>query len=258
MSAGIIAASVVGSAVIGGVASNMAANKQAKAISSAANQQAAADAEARALLQEQSAAWEDMYGSIEDNLAKSIDRISARSYEVRGHTELEKQYSDVTRRLDENLAARGIQGGISSGAHRQLLSDLASQKATVSSESEMKALQDKTNLFLSLGLNQKPNAGAEAQAVSLAGANQAAYTNQLGTVSANNINTMGSNVASAIGGIGGVAGGMSSAGGAMGSTVNQGMINNPSSAIGIGYQPMGNNLPVNYGSGIDFTLGGKY
>lgn len=206
---GMISAAVIGAGAVV-YASNQASDAADQA--SATNRQALSDAERARLdeqdrLDEQKAAWEDMYGSIEQNLANSMARIDKRSYEVRGHTELEKQYSDASRRITDNLATRGIAGGISSGASRDLLTNLASDKATVSSEAESKALQDKANLFTTLGLNQKPGVEiASSAGVQLASTNLANSQYNAGQVAAQGTTNIGSALASGIGGIAGAYG----------------------------------------------------
>jgi hypothetical protein len=153
----VVAAAVVGSTVV----SAYSANKASKAQASTANttlqfeqqkyyDQIELDEEAREK-------WEDMYGSIEDNLRKSIMTINKSGYEVAGHTNMERQFSDASRRLKETMAARGMVGsGIEASTQTQLLTELAKGKAEVSSEAQRQSESDKLNKFLSLGLPQKP------------------------------------------------------------------------------------------------------
>ena len=168
-------------------------------------------------------AWEDMYGSTEKNLASTIKNMTARSYEVAGHTNLEKQYSDTSRRLSENFAARGISGGIPSQAAQYSLNNLARDKATVSSNAPRQAFQDQANAFLKLGLSGKPNEGeAENKLYNRQqGASQQLYQGDAGKAAAigGAISGVGS-MASAYGGAMGNMAGASSAVPISGSTSN--------------------------------------
>ncbi len=184
---------VVGSAVVGAYSSHAASKAQSK--SAEANRAMAQDQYSRqaALDAERLEDWEALYGNTEENLAKSIEAINGRSYEVSGHTELEKQYSSASRRLTENLAARNISGGAQVSGQTELLSDLARGKATVSANADTKAMEDKANMFMNLGLKQKPytNIG-DTSAIQLA-------NTQMGNAEAQGALGMGSNISSAIG-----------------------------------------------------------
>ena len=100
----------VGVTVLKGVGEYQAAKKTASAQNAAADRATtAAGQEYDDFLARQSD-WEDMYGSVEKNLSESMSRMNKRTYEVQGHTELEKQYAAITRRNAENYQSRVFRG----------------------------------------------------------------------------------------------------------------------------------------------------
>ena len=148
---------VVGAVALKGVGDYQKAKKTASAQNAAAGRATtAAGQEYDDFLARQSD-WEDMYGSVEKNLAESMSRMNKRTYEVQGHTQLEKQYADINRRNAENYQSRGISGGVPISTEVGNLQSLARDKANVSINAEQRAFQDQYNAFIGLGLGQKPN-----------------------------------------------------------------------------------------------------
>lgn len=173
----VVAAAIVGSAVVGAASSA----KSAKSASSAASA-ATASADANAQLQYEASSeqlafskqqyddWQSIYGPIQDNLSSYYKNLSSDTVAALGIQNIEKEYARSSQLLDQSLAKRGLSN---SGATTQSMTQLESARmlgrAEVQANAPMVSAQQQS-AFLSAGL------GAQSQALS--GINNA-YGNQI-------------------------------------------------------------------------------
>lgn len=188
----VVAAAVVGSAVVGGVMSSRAAGKSADASNNATEASSQASAAQLAFSKEQYDDWQKVYGSLQDNLSTYYNSLTPEKYETQGIQAIKQAYSTAQKQVDQSLAQRGI---TTSGLTAQTQVDMASKQAqdiaTVRATSEQAVAQEKMK-FLSLGMNQY---GAAANGVSNAYGNQA-------NLAANQANMYNQQAAQASAGVG--------------------------------------------------------
>ncbi len=195
----VVAAAIVGSAVVGGLSSASAASSA----SDSANAATAASSEATAaqleFSKQQYADWESAYGTIQDNLSSYYNSLTPDKYEAQGIQALNQSYATAQKQIDQSLAQRGISSsGLAAQAQVDLSTKQAQDTATVRATSEQAVAQEQMK-FLSLGMNQY---GAAANSVSGAYSNQAniaasqanVYNQQAATASAGVGSALGSGV----------------------------------------------------------------
>lgn len=188
----VIAAAVVGSAVVGAVSSSSAASSASDSADKATTASSEATAAQLEFAKEQYTDWEKVYGPIQDNLSAYYKDLTPATIEAAGIQNINQQYAQANKQITQSLAQRGIS---SSGLEAQALTDLAQKQAqdiaTLRTQAPMMAAQEKMK-FLSLGLGQGANA--------VAGVNQA-YGTQA-TLAANQSNMYNQQAAQASSGIG--------------------------------------------------------
>ena len=218
MGVGWVGGAIVAGTVLKGVGEYTSAKAERDAQRGVADAQRAAASQTEAYALEELEAfearrdeWESLYGNVEKNLAQSIQKLDERSFEVRGHTELEKQYTDISRRMSESFAARGIAGGIPSSAELGNLRSLARDKAMVSANAPIQSADAQSNLFLRLGLATKPNEDAATQR----------YYNRLGGATDQNVNAAVSLGNAEIAGGNAIGGALSNTGSLIGQVAGQ-------------------------------------
>lgn len=172
------AVAVVGATVAGSVISSRSAKKASnKAAKSASNELAFA--------QQQYDDWQNVYGSVQSNLADYYDTLTPEYYATMGLEEFEKERSQALEQLDTNLAQRGI--AANSGIGLQLKTNMdtaaAETRANIRRGAEDAVMGQKQN-FLQIGMGQNP-----AGTVSNVLANQTANANNI----ANNANVAAGN-----------------------------------------------------------------
>lgn len=122
-----VAAAVIGGAVVGGVASNMAANQSADAQNKAARAQADASEDQLAFQQRQYADWQATYGPIQDNLSSFYQGLTPDTLVASGLQDYEKQYQASQQQIERAFAQRGVTSGAQDMMRMQ--SELAAAEA---------------------------------------------------------------------------------------------------------------------------------
>lgn len=145
----VVAAAVVGSAVVGGVVSNNASKRATKSADRA-------NEASLAFEQQKYDDWKDTYGAIEDNLADYYGNLTPEYYEAMGLQTFQQEYETNMTRLNESLAQRGIvDSGISASLQMQSELGAAESRATIRRDSERNVNAEKAS-FLQIGLGQNP------------------------------------------------------------------------------------------------------
>ncbi len=145
----VVAAAVIGSAVVGGVVSNNASNRATKSAQQS-------EASALEFEQERYNDWKETYGDLEDNLADYYGGLTADYYEAMGLETFQQEFETNMTRMNETLNQRGIvDSGISASLELQSSLSASESRATIRRDSERQVNADKTN-FLQIGLGQNP------------------------------------------------------------------------------------------------------
>lgn len=188
----VVAAAIVGSAVVGGLSSASASGNAADAANASTAASAAASAAQLEFSKEQYADWEKVYGPIQDNLSAYYKDLTPATIEAAGIQNINQQYAQANKSITQSLAQRGIS---SSGLEGQAIVDLAQKQAqdtaNLKIQAPMMAAQEKMK-FLSLGMGQGANAVAGVQN---------AYGTQA-TLAANQANMYNQQAASSAAGVG--------------------------------------------------------
>lgn len=156
----VVAAAVVGSAVVGAVSSASAsskASKSADAATAASSEAAAAQLEFE---KEQYADWEKVYGPIQDNLSAYYNSLTPEKYEAQSIQAINQSYAAANTQITQSLAQRGIAtSGLAAQAQVDLATKRAQDTATVRATSDQAVANEKMK-FLSLGMGQYANTTA--------------------------------------------------------------------------------------------------
>lgn len=117
--------------------------------------------------QQAKAAWENAFGSIQQNLTNYYKTMNPTSETARRFQALEQQYQQVSTRLNENLASRGLAtSGIGAQAQAQLVSNLAYQKAEAEYQTPHDIAKQQMGYLSTIGMPQQQlNSLREAQAL---------------------------------------------------------------------------------------------
>lgn len=100
--------------------------------------------------------WEDTFGPIQQNLSNYYQSLNPTSEAARRVQELEQQYSQVTSRLTEDLASRGLlNSGIATQAQTALLANLANQRAEANYNAQADVANKQLGYFKDVGLQQQ-------------------------------------------------------------------------------------------------------
>lgn len=183
MPAAIPAVAAIGGALISSSASSKASKR-------------AASSEAAALGFEQQKYddWQQVFGPLQDNLAKYYNSVSPDYYASAGLEAFQKERTQQLDTMTEQLAQRGLQGsGLEASLKRSTAIDTAEKRAAIRVEAPKQAAEDKTR-FLQIGLGQNPGASYSAALGNIANnANTNAQQAQLasGQATAAAVNTAG-------------------------------------------------------------------
>lgn len=153
----VVAAAIVGSAVVGGVSSYTSSKNAASASNAATAASSQASAEQLEFAKQQYEDWKTVYGDIQENLSTYYNSLTPEKYIAEGKQSLNDSYAKASTQVEQSLAQRGLTG---SGIQAQSITDLASNKANsaaaLQATAERQVAQDKMS-FLSLGTNQYNN-----------------------------------------------------------------------------------------------------
>ena len=149
---GWVITAVVGGSIIGGIASSRSSRRAARAQSKATTA-ASRSAEAQLAFQkEQYQDWQEVYGSIQDNLAEFYQNYDAEQVTALGLQNIEREYTASKKALVREMAQRGLDtSGLTAAGLTQLGAAKASEKATVRSNAGLQAARAQQS-FLGMGL----------------------------------------------------------------------------------------------------------
>lgn len=144
-----IATAVIGSAVVGAVASGSAAGKAADVARDASEAELA-------FARERYQDFRDTYGELESNLAEYYENLTPELLEVQGLEAFEKEREAALTNAREVLAQRGISTSGLAG-RVELESELrgAEERARIRAETPLRSAQERSR-FLQIGLGQDP------------------------------------------------------------------------------------------------------
>ena len=146
----------VGGSIYGAKKAKDAAEADRDAANARSEAQAEADAAALDFEKERYADWQEVYGSVEQNLADYYNNVSADYYEVQGLQAFNEEAADVQKQVQEDLAQRGIQGsGIGASIGRTQQVEDAQSRAQIRVDAPRRAAEEKRG-FLQIGLGQNP------------------------------------------------------------------------------------------------------
>jgi len=175
-----VAAAIIGSAVVGAGASIYAGNKSASAAKQASGQQAAAADSNLAFQQAQYADWQAVYGPVQDNLSNFYQNLSGDTLVASGLKNYEQQYAAAEQNLQRSFTQRGIDSPAQGLLTQQAALGTAEYKATLRNDAPLKVAQLKQG-FLDHNVQNPAAAGVSQQLSAQANlyGNQAAqYNNQ--------------------------------------------------------------------------------
>lgn len=161
---------VAGATVAAGVGGALIAGRSADKASARASD---ADAAQLAFEYEKYDDWQATYGAIQDNLSQYYQNLTPEYYAAVGLEAFEQQQAASMRRVEENLAQRGLaDSALSASIESQAELDAAETRAGIRRDAPAAVRQEQSN-FLAMGLGTNP-----ANSVSSALAGQASRANQ--------------------------------------------------------------------------------
>lgn len=150
---------IIGGAVIGLAGTYLSSKKSSKAARKAGQLSADADAARLEFERERYDEWQDTYGAIEDQLAAYYETLDPTLRTVQGLEQYEKEKDRAMKRMNENLAQRGIStSGIAAQGEMEFAVGSASERARIRAEAPISVAKEKLG-FLQVGLGQDPSEG---------------------------------------------------------------------------------------------------
>lgn len=156
-----VAAAVVGSAAVGAVGSNIAANKAAGASERASQRTSEASDAELAFAKERYSDWKAVFGDLQENLANYYENLSPELIEAQGIQAIEQERAVALERIDQQFAQRGIgTSGLAQQAKTDVNIATAQDRAKVRAEAPMRVAQEQSR-FLQIGLGQNPEGSVQ-------------------------------------------------------------------------------------------------
>lgn len=144
-----------GASIIGGLFGMKSASKAQKEAANYQRQMLELQRQQFAFMQAQYANWEQMFGSIGDNLSSYYKNLNPDTYAAKRITLVEQEYNRASEAINADLARRGM---ANSGAAISSMNQLEVNRATARVDARLQAEQDVRNQqlqFLGIGLGQK-------------------------------------------------------------------------------------------------------
>lgn len=184
---GWVAGAVVVGSVAGAAISSRSADKASKRAADASDAQLAFE-------YEKYDDWMATYGPIQDNLANYYQNLTPEYYAAVGLEAFEQQQSASMRRVEENLAQRGLaDSALSASIEAQSELDAAETRASIRRDAPAAVRQEQAN-FLAMGLGTNPaNSVSQALVQQTSMANQYAQQAEIaaGQAMGSAVNTIG-------------------------------------------------------------------
>ncbi|EDP2370856.1 hypothetical protein GKB09_03840 [Campylobacter jejuni] len=168
-----------GASIVGGLLGSKSASAAQKQAADYQRQMLDVQRQQFAFMQAQYANWEQMFGSIGNNLSTYFKNLNPDTYAAKRISLVEQEYNRASEAINADLARRGM---ANSGAAVSSINQLEINRASARVDARLQAEQDVRNQqlqFLGIGMGQQPAllSGMQSSANSL--------TQTLGNVSAN-------------------------------------------------------------------------
>lgn len=108
------------------------------------------------MFQEQQRVWENVFGSIRDNLSNYYKNLDAESLAAKNIQNLEMEYNRASKEVNQELARRGLVGsGADVSANTSLASNLATRRAEARTNAPAQVAQQQLGYLAGVGLPQQ-------------------------------------------------------------------------------------------------------
>jgi hypothetical protein len=134
-----VAAAVVGGAVVGAVATKSAADTSASASRDASTAQKAASDAQLAFQQQQYEDWQAIYGPIQENLSSFYQNLTPETVVASGLKNLETQYNAAQDQIQRTFAQRGIDSPAQDMMNQQAALGMAEARADIRTNMPLQA-----------------------------------------------------------------------------------------------------------------------
>lgn len=145
---------------------------------------------------EQYSDWQDIYGSVQENLSDYYENLTSEKLVAQNLQSQQQEYQTAVKDIKETMAQRGLtDSGLETATLAQARLENAEERAAVRASGDELVNQQKLN-FLSLGLGSQSTAtntlsNAYSTAISATSGINANYTGQYTTISGNNQSAVG-------------------------------------------------------------------
>lgn len=108
------------------------------------------------MFQEQQRVWENLFGSIQNNLSNYYKNLDAESLAAKNIQNLEMEYNRASKEVNQELARRGLVGsGADVSANTSLASNLATRRAEARTNAPAQVAQQQLGYLAGVGVPQQ-------------------------------------------------------------------------------------------------------